>query len=535
MRRSQISGSSKTTPNCSVNVVNRYSFQDLSHLGLTWTVTSDSSSTPLSSGTEKIPKDGGVSKLFLTGCDAKSLLAAPLVPARMWLNVNAVLLKDTLWAAEGHIIGTTQFEIALDLDGAEAPGLLRKLSGALTGVSSPARSAGNPDSRITHEQVRKRAKRAVPLRSLQLSACKSFNFSHLPACAPPASLTRALQTADAVTVTIDGNEDAVVDCKTGNLTAFATPTGKKIFASPLALNFTRAATDNDQGGAQMLIESGQAPAWLLDVLPSIIGTGLFSHKYKWGKAGMAQSNPPQQVCEGVTVDDKDESFIEIKCDATTTSSNGGKQLLNTQVVYRVHRNGDVQVKCAVQPSGKRNAFPKDFPSLARVGLSVGLDKSLFNVSFLGRGELENYPDRVSCADFGIFETTPEDMHVDYIFPSENGARQDCEWAAFADKHGGGLLVKGGAGFSFSAKLHSAAELDSAKHTYDLGTRKNGKDEIFVNLDHKIMGVGGDLSWLPCVYDAYLVSPKETYEFDFWLCPLAPGQSPIAQAKRPLGV
>ena len=74
-----------------------------------------------------------------------------------------------------------------------------------------------------------------------------------------------------------------MDTATGNLASFSTPTGKNIIVEPLSLNFTRAATDNDQGGLQMLIESGMAPAWALDLLSMVPGgSSDFSYKYVRG-------------------------------------------------------------------------------------------------------------------------------------------------------------------------------------------------------------------------------------------------------------
>ncbi|GMI35863.1 hypothetical protein TeGR_g12884 [Tetraparma gracilis] len=514
-----VEGKGKSTPLAVVSVVNRYSFLSLGHLGLEWTVTSDASSEPISSGSEKMPKGNASSvKLHLEKCDASSLLQRSVIPGKLWLNVNAVLLKETPWADEGHVIGTTQFPIEVNLAGdvdvagdAGTPSLMRRLTNrTLTGARSGQVSSGNPEGALSVEKE---------------------------------------DDSGDIAVSIDGSEDAIIDGASGDLVAFSTPTGKKILAEPLSLSFTRAATDNDQGGLQMLIESGMAPAWALDLLSMVPGGSAdFSYKYKWGKQGIAQSDPPSQVASAIAVDESsiaDGHYVEIKADAVTTST-AGKSIFNTESVYRVYRNGDVQVRCSVQPANS-SVFAGDLPSLPRVGLKLALDPSLFNVTYLGKGEGdnsgENYPDRESCADEGIYSTTPSDMYVPYIYPSENGARGGCSWAAFADKNGAGLLVRPDSieghdadTFSFSASLHSASELDAAKHTCDLATRKNGaKNKIFVNLDHKIMGVGGDLSWLPCVYDAYKVDPKQTYKFSFWLLPLAPGQSPIAQAKRPLGL
>ena len=75
-------------------------------------------------------------------------------------------------------------------------------------------------------------------------------------------------------------------------------------------------------------------------------------------------------------------------------------------------------------------------------------------------------------------------------------QQDVEGNGFcvvSNADGSALPEKGAhSSFSCSAILHSATELDGALHTNDLAVRENGEDIVYVNLDHKIMGVGGDV-------------------------------------------
>lgn len=80
-------------------------------------------------------------------------------------------------------------------------------------------------------------------------------------------------------------------------------------------------------------------------------------------------------------------------------------------------------------------------------------------------------------------------YLDYIVPGETGSRSDCEWIALRhNETGSGLLVSSNEkSFSCSALLHTAAELHQARHTYDLKQRSDGKDPIFVNVDHELMG------------------------------------------------
>jgi hypothetical protein len=133
-------------------------------------------------------------------------------------------------------------------------------------------------------------------------------------------------------------------------------------------------------------------------------------------------------------------------------------------------------------------------------MNLVLDSSLFHIQYFGRGPGENYTDRKSGSEMGVYGTTPLDMAYDkYIVPGENGSRSDCEWISFLSDEGDGVCIvsntDGGkqTSFSSSALLHSAQELHNASHTHtcDLPKRSNGHDPIHVNVDHKIMGVGGD--------------------------------------------
>jgi len=70
---------------------------------------------------------------------------------------------------------------------------------------------------------------------------------------------------------------------------------------------------------------------------------------------------------------------------------------------------------------------------------------------------------------------------------------------------------------FSALLHSASELHEATHTC-----VEGKHPIHINIDHRLMELGGDVSWHPCVYTDYLVKARD-FEYSFWILPLRRGQ------------
>ena len=46
------------------------------------------------------------------------------------------------------------------------------------------------------------------------------------------------------------------------------------------------------------------------------------------------------------------------------------------------------------------------------------------VSWLGRGPHENYPDRLLAADLGRWQSSLDALHTAYVFPTDNGLRCD---------------------------------------------------------------------------------------------------------------
>merc|ERR1711865_445605 len=168
-----------------------------------------------------------------------------------------------------------------------------------------------------------------------------------------------------------------------------------------------------------------------------------------------------------------------------------------------------------------NKLLHSLPSLPRIGFSFALCPTLYHMSYLGRGPFENYPDRKSAAHLGQWTTTPLEMHEEYIVPSENGNRTDCQWVAFLDNKGSGMVIASNdeqSTFCFSASLWNQKELHKAKHSIDLEERSNGKNNIYVNIDHALMGVGGDVGWSPCVYEQFRVQANKCYDFSILIIP-----------------
>jgi beta-galactosidase len=223
--------------------------------------------------------------------------------------------------------------------------------------------------------------------------------------------------------------------------------------------------------------------------------------------------------------DEQRHMVEIRAHCDIINSLEGKALFHQVITYHIDDRGAMLVNMNVKPCDSLRFIG----SLPRVGVSLSVDPSYFHVTYCGRGPFENYPDRKVAAQQGIWDSSPSKMGYNYIFPTENGNRCDCKWVAFRDDSGRGFCIAdacfSGQGFNFSALLHSQKELYETKHTHQLQVREDGQSPIFVHIDTALMGLGGDVSWRPCVHPEYELSPKSRYEFSLLIIPLEPMSHP----------
>jgi len=156
------------------------------------------------------------------------------------------------------------------------------------------------------------------------------------------------------------------------------------------------------------------------------------------------------------------------------------------------------------------------PEIPRFGVRFALAGKYENLQWYGRGPHENYTDRKTSAFIDLYQSTVAEQYFPYIRPQENGCKTDNRWMMLTDDKGNGVLVDGLPEFSFSALHNSIEDFDQGtkqnyRHTYDIQLR----DEIFVTLDLKQMGVGGDDSWGARPHQQYLL-PAGDYTFSFRL-------------------
>ncbi|HYP44866.1 MAG TPA: glycoside hydrolase family 2 TIM barrel-domain containing protein [Propionibacteriaceae bacterium] len=126
----------------------------------------------------------------------------------------------------------------------------------------------------------------------------------------------------------------------------------------------------------------------------------------------------------------------------------------------------------------------------RVGVRLVLPAELTHARWLGTGPHESYPDSRAAARFGLFEADVDQLNVRYSRPQETGHRAELHTLTLGDGRTDRLRVtalpdRHGHRVGWTLTRHTAQELDSAGHPYELG----GSDRLYLYLDDAVHGLG----------------------------------------------
>ncbi|MFP4469873.1 MAG: glycoside hydrolase family 2 TIM barrel-domain containing protein [Bacteroidales bacterium] len=160
------------------------------------------------------------------------------------------------------------------------------------------------------------------------------------------------------------------------------------------------------------------------------------------------------------------------------------------------------------------------PEMPRFGVRFALPAQFDHLTWYGRGPHENYCDRYTSAFVDVYNQKVAEQYFPYIRPQENGYKTDIRWMMLTNGSGKGLMIDGLPLFSGSALHNSIADFDQGtkenyRHTIDIVP----KDTVFVTVNFKQMGVGGDNSWGARPHDQYLL-PAGDYGFRFRIKPVS---------------
>ena len=294
----------------------------------------------------------------------------------------------------------------------------------------------------------------------------------------------------------------IFDLVNGRLISFNYKS-KEIFKKGPEPDFWRPPTDNDYG-------------WDMDQLLGV-----------WKKAGerttVTKANISQPELGKVVV-----TFNYDIPDAS------GKKIAGYATTFTIYGSADIVIK---------NQFSKisdAIPEIPRMGMQMQIAEEFTNLKWLGRGPHENYVDRKTSADVGLYESTVADQYTPYIRPQENGYKTDTRWLTLTNDNGTGVLVSGDPVICFAALNNIHDDFESpgklsqyrkdAKtantHTIDVKPR----DFVNLNIDFGQMGVGGDNSWGARIHKQYRLLDKK-YEYSFRVRPVVKEDDILKLAKE----
>ena len=241
--------------------------------------------------------------------------------------------------------------------------------------------------------------------------------------------------------------------------------GEELLETSMELNIWRAPTDNDRKIKQEWIDAG----------------------YDRSKA-RAYDTHWEMNGEGIRI----YSTVSVAAVAI-------QKILDIEAVWKIYRTGEISVKMHVKKD-------REFPQLPRFGIRLFLRGEYENLKFYGLGPHESYRDKCRSCSHGLYDTTVEEQHEDYICPQENGSHTDCDYLML-EKENQTVTAVSSRPFSFNVSYYSQEELTRKAHNFEL--EKSGS--TIVCLDYAQNGIGSN-SCGPELRKEYQFT-EETFTFD----------------------
>ena len=272
---------------------------------------------------------------------------------------------------------------------------------------------------------------------------------------------------NAKTVTVAGENFTVAFGEDGFVHDYILD-GRDILAEGAAItpNFWRAPTDNDYGAnLQKKMAFWKAPDFELEsITPSMVG-GLATVKADYAVSGR----------------------------------------FGLSLVYRINAAGAMEITMVMDA-------PASLPDLFRFGLQIPMPAAFEQISYYGRGPVENYIDRQGYAALGIYDQTVTDQYFPYVRPQETGTKTDIRWWNITDADGRGLRLTSVEPFSASALHYTIESLDSGPEKQQMHGAEIDEVPLTNLLVDKVQqGLGCVDSWQSIPRDEYMLHSGH-YEF-----------------------
>lgn len=179
------------------------------------------------------------------------------------------------------------------------------------------------------------------------------------------------------------------------------------------------------------------------------------------------------------------------------------------VQYTVSEAGSIAIKVNFDLSEVKAIFP----ALPRIGVQLLLPEQFAGFSWYGKGPHENYSDRQNSAMVGVYHSSVQEQHFNYLRPQETGNRCDVRWSDLKSTSGATWRAEAESTFSTSVSPYSQTNLTAAAHVNEL----TPAGYTTWNIDVAQFGVGGDVSWVPSTHPQFWLKEKQ-YSLNFTLIP-----------------
>ena len=150
------------------------------------------------------------------------------------------------------------------------------------------------------------------------------------------------------------------------------------------------------------------------------------------------------------------------------------------LTYTVNHAGQISVDADYSPTAS------DIQLMPKFGFHFYVPARFSTVQWYGRGPWENYPDRKSGYNIGLYQAPIDQFVTDYVTPQDNANRTDVRWFSLGDT----IKVSSATPFNFRAWPYEEYSLETFGHPFQLPK----SDFITVNVDALIHGVGGNDAW-----------------------------------------
>ena len=270
-----------------------------------------------------------------------------------------------------------------------------------------------------------------------------------------------------------GDISGEIDLKQGSVRNYKSRSGAQLDRFPEPY-FWRAPTDNDFGNN----------------MPGNLGVWRNAHQARKVKAVTAG----EQTADGLAV--------KVEYELTAIG-------VPYSIEYFIQNDGSIKLTASMDMTGR------EMPELPRFGMRLRLSGRYDSLQYYGRGPWENYSDRNESAFVGFYtDNVRNQYYTGYIRPQESGYKTDVRWFSLSTARGPGILFEGVQPICFSAINHSTEDLDpglTKKQQHP--TNLPAGNSVYVNIDLKQRGVGGDDSWGALPHEAYrLLEKKYSYSY-----------------------